>query len=562
MFSSKRSILILIVLIATGIYSCKKDNDLENALSNHEDVLIAAKYIYANLSHQTQQKGVYKLSVSGTQAFSSSYWGWEEPTAFLENRGKTVSWIKTLDSPIPDQYNEHSFNNPFADGSFSTDRVYTGYIRPKNITASSRVKYDTSGVQTTDTSATSHLVNYDSFSDTISQCVVTILDASGDHAKLNRYDFTEDPRSYSSHYVSSYTKYQGASDTRVGSINIEILVDSTSDNYGETYTYTMYDENGDLGSFDTSGDLGPLPSSTFAPVSGTDVIKIITTIVHYTSATDTIAANTIVTTMTKYSSASTSIFREVITVEYADLNLFRKKSYQKYTYTISNGIQTLASRYGISYTNGFETGESFYSVSLGTASLSYTTLTTRDAQGRKTAYVIKNSSDATTYQEDYTFDSIGRTSTVRSYSVNSSTGVSTCSDLNNKNYTYETVTDTIGQALKRISVDTYFCSSGTLQTEPNQRDTNTYNTNGQIVLSQVFDYFAQDYQLTAQTGYEYNSSNALIKKQDYGVAAGTATASSYTEYSYDSNLYRTSTKSYNASGAPTSEYIITTYTFK
>jgi len=557
-----RILAAAIILIFFGIISCKKDNNLEESLANQEDLLNAAKFISYNLNYSTKQKGIYKLSVSGTQAFSSSYWGWEEPTSFLEGGNRIVSLIKTFDTPFPDQFNEHSFNFPFADGTFSDSRAYTGIVRPKNLTASSRIKYDTNGDQTADTSETSHTVSYDTQTDDLESCTVYILDASGDLAKVNRFAFAEDPRLYSSYYTSGYAKFQGVSATRVGSVNIEIQADPTAVNYTETFTYKMFDETGTLGSFDASGDLGPLPATTFNAVNGTDVIKIVIAVVHYPTAVGSIAANSIVTTTTKYSDDTTAIYREVVTTEYEDFDLRQRKNHINLAYTVSNNVQTLSSRNVKTYTKGFETGESVYTVSSGNASLSYTTETTRDAQGRKTLFVKKTSSGKIIYQEDYTFDSTGRTESVRSYDVNATTSAQTCNNTSNKDYTYESTLDSSGQPIRIISEDAYTCSGTTLNSDPGTRISRTYNMVGQLLLTQNFNYVAESYLLTSQLGYEYNSSWAQTRIQNYSVAAGTATTSSHTLYGYDSNLFRISTISYDASGNISAEYFVYTYTYK
>ncbi len=562
----KNAVLFLfpLVLAAAGLQSCKADNELESSLKDYTDLALTAKYTSFNLNYGNKVKGVAKISLSGSQAFDSSYWGWEEPSVFLENEGKTVSRLRILDRPEPQLCLEDSANYPFADGTFANSRSYTGIVRPSSIEEMSRTKYDVSGDQTTDSTPTTYKISYTQFTGELETYTIKTTDSSTDvHKKI--YTFSSDPRSYSDYYVSNFTVQDGSADNppQVGAVNISIEVDATSDPQTETYTYLRRNAAGELGSFDASGDLGILDSTFFDDTNSSTIVKIVRTVGYYAEATADISADSIRVVTVKYSDASTIVYRDMAIYHYENYALRLLKDYRHWTHYVSDGTYILSSQEMKYYENGWATLEYEYSVAAGQAELLTTITTTRDSQGRPNTYTEANNAGSVYYKKEYGFDEYGRTSTIRSYDVDTSTAVKTCSDTINQELAYESITSTSNEELREISTTTYSCNGSQLSDDPASRIVRTYNGFGQLRSIENYKYSSGNFTRTSKQGWEYNPNGTKLKDQYYEVDSdGSPTISNYTVYDYDSYLFRISTIDFTAEGDISADYFEYNYIYQ
>ncbi len=554
--------LFLIPWVFLTISNCKTDNTLQSSLTSYEPILSLSKYISYNLSSTDQVKGVYSLSLTGTQSFDSNYWGWEQPASLLSNSDKTINTIYTLSStvpPSPQNYDTYSANPPFSDDTFPTARAYTGIIRPLSLSTIERTLYNSSGDLAYDADLSTYSLTYDSTSDLIQSYAILNQNDTTDTVTLNTYGFSEDPRSYSSYYASSYTKKSGTSNTLVGSVTTTIEVDSSSTTPTETYTYQRFDENSTLGSFDASSDLGYLASDFFDDANSQTVVKIVVTVTYYPTASGDISADSIETETIKYSSDTNAVFKEVIIDHYADYDLRQLADYQYKTYNVSGSTDTQISQSKKWYTNGFLVLDHTYLQASGWTSPSSYIEYGRDAQGRITSLEQKDASGETTYKEIYTFNSSGQTESIRSYDVDSSS-VETCNSTKNLNYTYSSDSSTNDRIISDIS---YSCDGNDISSDPSSKIGRTYNTSGKLITYQSYSYSSNAYLLESQTVYSYGSSGQKLSDQSYSVdGSGTATATNLTEYTYDDNLYKTSTLYKDSSGEITTSYYVYSYSYR
>jgi hypothetical protein len=555
--------LFLIPWVFLLISSCKTDNALESSLSSYEPVLSLSKYIGYNLSSANPVKGIYTLSLTGTQSFDSDYWGWEKPVSLLSNSDKTISTIYTLNSavpPGPQNYDTYSASPPFSDETFPTSRAYTGIIRPLSFATIERTLYNSSGELAYDAYLSTYSLIYDTTSGLIQSHSILTQNNTTDAVTLNTYGFSEDPRSYSSYYASSYTKKTGTSNALVGSVMTTIEVDSSSDTQTETYTYQMFDENNTLGSFDAASDLGYLAANFFDDVNSQTIVRIVTTVTYYPTASEDISADSIETETIKYASETDAVFKEVTIDHYADYDLRQLADYQHKTYNVSGSTDTQISQSKKWYSNGFEILEHSYEQTSGWDTPSGYLEYGRDAQGRMTSLEQKDASGDAIYKETYTFNSSGQTETIRSYDVDSSS-VETCIETKNSDHTYSTDSSTNEKVISKIS---FPCNGTDVSGSPSSKITSTYGTNGKLAKYQYYDYVSDAYLLKSQTTYGYGSSGEKLYEQYYSVDAstGTATSSNRTEYTYDDNLFKTSTLDKDSSDEITTNYYIYSYSYK
>lgn len=556
------SYLFLIPCVFLLTATCKTDNELQSSLSNYEPILSLSRYINYNLSSSSQVKGVYKLSLSSTQSFDANYWGWEQPASVLSNGDKTISTIETIndtDPPGPQFYDSYSANPPFSDGKYPVARAYTGIIRPLSFESIERTLYNANGELAYDADLQTYSLTYDATTDLIKSYSILTQGATAADATLNIYGFSSDPRSYSSYYASSYTKKAGADNTLVGSVTTEIEVDNSTSYPKETYTYQRFNENAVLGSFDASGDLGYLESTFFDDANGSPIIKIVTTVTYFPIASVDVSADSIETETIKYSSETESVYKEITIEHYENFKLRQLADYQYKTFDISGDTESQTSQLKKWYNNGFLVLQNEYLKATGWDTPSGSIIYERDAQGRITSLERKDATGDTTNIETYTFDNSGRTQTIRSYNVDSSS-VETCNSSNNKNYNYETDSAT---DCRLISIISYDCSGDSLSETPTSKITNTYNSDGKLIKYQLYTYTGTDFLLTSQTTSSYGSDSEKLYDQAYSVdATGDAVETIRTEYTYDDNLYRTSTVYRDASGDIALSYYQYSYTYK
>lgn len=579
----KKGVIIYIIYTVTVpalmllVSTCQSDNSLETSLSNYDPLLNIARYISFNSSSSSRKKGVYTLSLTGTQSFDSNFWGWETgtpqamvstsnetdstnstPEYYLSNSGKTLNTIHSFNNNTPSgpqYFHWHTASAPFTDGSFSTTSANTGIVRPVQFENIQRTLYNTSGELAYDSNLRTYSLTYNDTTGLIQSYAILTQNNTTDSVTLNIYGFTEDPRSYSSYYVSSYTKMSGTDNTLVGSVTTNIEVNSSATNPSETYTYLRFDENSNLGSFADGGDLGHLDSSFFDDANSSTIVKIVKTITTYKSTSGDYPANSVVTIVRKYSSSSTVVFKEETVKHYESVRLHKIADYQYKTYNVSGSTESQISQRKKTYSDGFLVLDQYYSQSTGWSTPSSYTTYTRDSQGRTTSKKQYDSSGNLARKEVYTFDNNGRTSTIRSYSVDSSL-TETCYN-NNKNYTYSTV-----DAGRKISEISYSCSGDDLSSTPSSKTTWTYNSKGQLTLHQIYTY-SSSYQLSYQRGFGFSSNGEQTYIQYYTLdGSNEAIASNRIEYSYDSNRFRTGTIYKNSSGEITSSYYIYSYTYK
>ena len=557
--------LFLIPWVFLLITTCKTDNTLQSALTSYGPILSLSKFISYNFSSTNQVKGVYSLSLTGTQSFDSSYWGWEQPASVLGNSDHTISTIYTFNTASrtvptsPHNFSSYSANPPFSDNTFPSARAYTGIIRPLSFASIERTLYNASGELTFDNTLSTYSLTYDATTDLIQSYSILTQNSATDVVTLNTFGFTTDPRSYSTYYTSSYTKKAGTSNTLVGSVTTTIEVNSNATTPTETYTYQMFDENSTLGSFDASSDLGHLDSDFFADANGQTIVKIVKTVTYYPSASGDISADSLVTETTKYSSSTNGVYKEVTTEHYTDYNLRQLVDYQHKTYNISGSTETQISQSKKWYSNGFLVLDHSYLPGSGWTSPSSYIVYGRDTQGRITSLEQKNSSGDTTYKETYTFNSSGQTSTIRSYNVDSSS-VETCNSTKNKNYSYSLDSSTNNRTISEIN---YGCTGNNINADPSSKTTRTYDTKGKLINDQYYSYVSNAYLLTSQTTYGYGSSGEKLLDQYYSVDGnGNATATNRTEYTYDDNLYKTSTLDKDSSEQITTSYYVYLYSYR
>ncbi|MDH5560680.1 MAG: hypothetical protein OEY59_07475 [Deltaproteobacteria bacterium] len=562
----------LLILIAAGImtslFSCKENNNFIADLQEADFIKKAAKYISYDQDYSTRVNGVYKLSLNGSQAFSADYWNWNYPTPFLnndpswiypapflENNDETISVIKIMSDPLPENSHQFTANQPFADGVFPTKQASTGIIRPIPLSARTIQTYNTSGDEITNAYPPTYNVYYDNMTGKLDKTVETVFDATGGHLSLMIKTFLEDPREYSDYYLSGFSYRTGINDDFIGSTTTLIEADATGGNYKETYTYR---------NFDATGALGDFSMNSFGTENGFNIAKKITIKTHFTEASGDIPANTIIEETLKYTSGDVPVFKEMATYSYQDFPLRKLSGYQFSSYNVTGDTLTLTTLQEKDYTDGFETTERVYSISNGVSLLTSTKEYARDTQGRISGLEIKNDQGIPLYREIYTFDSSNRTDTVRSHDVDASTDLNSCNATKNIDYIYETI-PTATQDFKRISKIYYACkadNSAINADQPLSKGSITYNEMGLPTLVQTFTWFAGNYVLNTQTGVEYNSTGAKTKLQNYSVTSGIATPSSYTLYEYDTRHFLTSTKNYDASGDFSSNFDVTTYTYK
>lgn len=582
----KGTLLYIVYVIAVPAImmlasTCKTDNSLQSSLESYDPILNLARYIRFNRSYTNRVQGVYTLSLAGTQSFDSYYWGWEKgtpqgmqsyynntgstnhiPAYFLSNGGKTLNTVHSFNENIPSgpqYYHYHSTAAPFSDGTFSSTGASTGILRPLQFDSIRRNRYNSSGELTYDANLRTYSLTYDEETGLIQSYSILTQNNTTDTTTLNTYQFSEDPRSHSSYYASRYTKKSGSNNTLVGYVTTDVSTDSSTGYPTETYTYQRFDETETLGAFDASSDLGYLDANFFDDANGSTIVKIIKTITTYWSASSDgdIESNSVATVTEKYSSESDIVYKEESIKHYESSLLHKLADYQTMTYNVSGSTETQISQQKKWYTDGFLVRDNSYTQAIGWDAPSSYILYTRDNQGRITSKAQYNSDDEMTSREVYTFGSNGRTSTIRSYAVDSD-GVETCSSANNKEYTYTAVSS--GRQVAEIS---YACDGDGLAENPSSKTVWTYNTLGKLTNYQVYNYLTFDFMLSAQTTYGYGSSGEKTYTQYYTVdGSGEATASNRIEYTYDDNLFRTSTIYKNADDDITGSYYVYSYTYR
>jgi len=382
--------ILTIPAIMTLVSTCKSDHSLEQSLSSYNPLLDLAKYVSFNISSGAYSRGVYTLSLSGTQAFADDYWGWETGTPqclvsysnstdstnntseyYLSNSNKTLNTIHSFNDNLPSgpqYYHSHTTTPAFADGTFPTAVTATGIIRPLRFESIKRTRYNSSGELAYDNELKSYVLTYDDRTGLIRSYSIMTQNNLTDAVSLNTYGFSKDPRSYSSYYASSYTKKTGASNTLVGYVTTTIEVDESSANPVETYTYKRFNEDEVLGSFDDAGDLGYLSSDFFDDANGSTIVKIVKTVTTYRTGSADIAANSIVTLVNKYTTTSEIVFKEETIAQYESAQLAKLSSYQNKTYNVSGSGETQISQSKKWYANGYLILEHAYTQANGWSS--------------------------------------------------------------------------------------------------------------------------------------------------------------------------------------------------
>ncbi len=573
--------LLLAPVLLLLAFACKSDNALQSSLTDYDPILDLSRYISYNRSSANQVKGVYTLSMSGTQSFAPYYWGWEQgtpesvlnksntvtdtsqvPEYFLSNHNKTINTVRTFNDNYPSgpqYFQTHTGYPPFADESFPNTRASSGVIRPLSFASIERTLFNSSNELAYDAALRTYSLSYNSSTGQIQSYAILTQNNTDNSVALVTFGFSSDPRSTSSYYTSSYIEKSGTNNTLVGSVTTAIEVDSTVTNSTETYTYKRFDENGALGSFTASSDLDYLGDGFFNSANGQTIVKIVTTITTYRTASGSISANSIGTVTEKFSSNTNVVFKEVTIKHYEDSNLLQLADYQYMTYNVSGSTETRISQDKKWYSDGFLVLDQDYTSGVGWTSPSSYIVYTRDAQGRITSKKHYNTAGELDIKQNYTFYSDGRTETIRSYQVDSSS-VETCYNTTvykNSDYTYST-----SAGSKLISETRFLCDGDTVSTSPSTRHIWTYNSTGKLTEYQKYDYLTSSFVLDEQTRYEYGSSGERLVEQRYTVSGGSATAGIRYEYIYDSNLFQTSEIIKDSSGQIATGYYVYSYSYR
>ena len=536
-----------------ALAGCKSDNGFKNGMTNSELLVDYAKYLTINLGYTDRVNGAISINITSSRTFDTGYWGWNDPASYLANSTYLIS-NQEISTPLPENSYEFEFWRPFSDGSLPNNYVYTGVLRPKAITGYTYQTLDSSGADVTQSQPNTYEVQYDSSTGDLAAAVKTIYDTSGNQTYKYIYTYSSDPRDYSIYYLTGYAQYTGTDQTFAGSTTTTIEVVTEGNNKIETYTYQNFGSDGTLGDFS---------DNSFGTQNGSTVLKKIITKGFYDDATTDVSADSINTTTVYYSDDTTSVYKEVDKKYYANWERRQLSSYTTEAYNVaSTGTETLASQEAINYTDGLETYRTLYTVTSGTASINYTTATTRNTRGRKTDVIVANSSGTTTYTEAYTYDTNNRLSTFRAFNVAGGT-TSTCASGYDQSYLEST--DTGGNVIYIVTKVEYDCAadgSAVDTAAPNAKTVTTYNSIWRATLTQVYTYTSGAYQLASQLGYTYNDNGQVLQKQTYAVSLGLATADTYVNYAYDANGFLISTINYTAGGVISANYDLTTYVYQ
>jgi len=573
--------LLLALALLLLAFACKSDNSLQSSLTDYDPILDLSRYISYNQSSSNQVRGIYTLSMSGTQSFDPFYWGWESgtpenvlnksntvadtsqiPEHFLTNHNKTINTVRTFNDSYPSgpqYFQTHTGYPPFADDSFPNTIASSGVIRPLSFASIERTLFNSSNELAYDAALRTYSLTYDSSTEQIQRYAILTQNNTDNSVKLVTFGFSPDPRSYSKYYTSSYVEKSGTNNTLVGSITTAIDVDNTATNTSETYTYKRLDDTGALGSFTASSDLDYLGSDFFKNENGQIIVKIITTITTYRTASGSISANSIGTVTEKFSSNTNVVFKKVTINHYEDSNLLSLADYQQMIYNVAGATETKVSQDKEWYADGFLVLDHDYTPGNGWTSPSSYVVHTRDAQGRITSLKHYNTAGELDIKQNYTFDSDGRTETIRSYQVDSSS-VETC--YNTTSYKNSSYTYSISSSSKLISEIRFTCDGDNISTSPSNKYVWTYNSTGRLTEYQKYDYLTSSFQLDEQIKYGYGSSGERLYEQRYTVSGGSATAGIQYEYTYDSNLFQTSEIIKSSSGEIATGYYLYSYTYR
>ncbi len=522
---------IILMGLIISIQSCSVDNDTITGLSENPMVQAIAKWMGFNLNKDSRLKGVFEITLKGTQAFDASYYGW--PEGGLSGYG-TISTLRDENKTVGQYYNYASFmggaetksfmgsatgiqhphpNNiledisvytPFADGSFPDQRPYFSGACPIFLQTCKSEWYDKGGNVVEDTT-TNHTVTYENelpstqtivFSDGTKRVYTYAMDPFGGSYYQNSGSFYDAEENITSSYTTTRTR------TQSGSVitDMTISVSKNADN---------------------------------------DVItRIIETWVRNASE------KTETSTFSNYNNENddSEFYRAVILIIYDNYPLRQYKSADRKEYSFAGGEETLETHKKVEFENGFPVKETEHDPD--TETITQTKNYEKDAQGREVEYTRENSEGNVEYCRISTFDSIGRIASKTYYNVNIE-GTQTCSQ-NKKEYSYST--DSTGN--KVFTTTYYLCDEGEISQSPIIKNVFAYNQKGLLVQYQRYNYIDVDetFILQNQTTSEYDSNGAMAQTIEWEVEDGVAEENRTTTYEYDQNLFQTVEKRYDSEG--------------
>ena len=555
-----------------------------DAATERKTVQVTMPSITYNLTKDSFVNGVYKVSATGSQAFDPYYWGWHDSGYvtdedldqnvygdasfyyFLENDNKTISYMKAIDVPFPWSGDDRELAKvPFADGSFAGTASDTGWYRPLKVTAASPYKmaafdgnpstligypkytftYDPLTGYPTGGTAVFH--EYDPTTDTESPVTDTSKGAfscpNGLQGTQAEYAFTTTSNFYFlNYYYSGHTFKDPSGDTLCSwSINYEgsHTIDSGVRTVNQTHTQAWYASDG------TTLISGDPTSDTFQIEGVGGAAKWV--------MTRSLSGMVWTDTVKWYDASGDEMRRNVTTTTYVSVAQPQASSLTYEEYDVSNDVATLTSKVEQTFTRGFETGRTDYSISGGVATVNEIHTATLDSQGRIVLWRTTDASGVTSYEYEYSFDANGRISGVREYNVSGGTRSIACVYGRNWDFTYGT--DSSGNM--QVTLEAY-CNppsggAGVYQAIPYFRMINTHNSFGQRILEQQYtnsDPVTANWVMIHQESWEYDTNGARTRndKYEYDATADSFVQSSYETYEYDTNLYMTTTKKYDREG--------------
>ena len=519
--------MIVLAGLLLSLWNCKSDNKAREALMESDIVQAVAKYYGFNLSPGSRLKGINKITLEGTQAFDANYFGFDGGTEyFLENGNKNRNHYMTVDDPEPTRTTSVYYSGPFADGTFPDQNAYTGAPYTVPVTDRTKTTYDKDGsVVTSGQTYTKWEVSYNSDTGYPSTYTKTPWDAETNAkqsgADTTVYNFTPWPEyPYKDYYESSYTVTDYSDDV------------TTAYRYTPTSSYTYpdfgYTENCYSDNFTTPGD-----NCGFS----NNAVKIVYSSV-YSGLNRT-------RTYSYYNTSDQEFKRSVYEYVYSNLALLHLSTYVYKSYDVNTNTGELTWDYQIdrTYTNNLLKSQTDYTAE-NTPGDAYTY--GRDAQGRETDYLRKDSDGNTEWHKVYTFDSTGWKSSIREYSYTG--GVQ--NDTPECDGSYEARDYSYARASSGIvtKTDINYCDGNTYQTDPYEKYITTYNSNGLQTSYEEYSYSSSTYTLTYKRTYEYDTNGNKTRSQYYTVSSGTATPSYHYIYEYDSGLFNVTQKPYDADG--------------
>jgi len=547
-----------------------------DANTTQTSVQVAMPSMSFNLKKESYVKGVYKVSLTGTKDFDHYYWGWrdsgylddtdydfnlyanQDHFYFLENSNKTISFMKAIDNPMYPGYAGNSYNlskRAFADGSFAGKEATTGSYLPIRATTGIWQDVDHNGTLASTSYSQSpqkYTIEYDENSGYPIKRIYTLMDPTNVNTPfsgsviscggktITGYSWTQ---TFSKRIGSSFTSLDRDGHTVTNGAGIAQCSHKRTWSGTETLTIQNYTET--KANYDADGTTLLAWQSTLEGVSG--AAKYVRTVV--------LSGNIITETKKWFDVSEIEFLRTEDISTFSNILLYHRSALNSKIYSVSSGATTLTSQTDYTYANGLEVSKTYFTVTSGIATVSDTSTTSRDTQGREKSTVLKDASGDTYAETESTFDTNGRRTKYREYRYVNDVKTPACTTyFNSSGWNWDISYNTDESGLMTYTATGYCNSSsgtpGIYQESPYYKMGRTYNSMG--LLTAKKSYFDSDgdgtFTLTSQQEWTYDTNGALIKTQYYIVPGGVATKVYHTAYEYDENLFRTAEKNYDEDG--------------